>query len=63
VVEAIQRGTGSKLNYLVNNAGQNSFTSLLDEDIEQVKMLFDVNVYGALRVTQACARMLMATKR
>jgi 1-acylglycerone phosphate reductase len=62
VVEAIQHETGGKLNYLVNNAGQNRFTPLLDEDIEQVKKLFDVNVYGALRVTQACAPMLMATK-
>jgi 1-acylglycerone phosphate reductase len=62
VVGAIQRKTGGKLNYLANNAGQNSFTPLLDEYIEQVKMLFDVNVYGASRVTQACARMLTATK-
>jgi 1-acylglycerone phosphate reductase len=62
VAQSIQRETGGKLDYLVNNAGQNRFTPLLDEDIDQVKQLFDVNVYGALRVTQACAPMLMAAK-
>jgi 1-acylglycerone phosphate reductase len=59
VAEQISRQINGTLDYLVNNAGQTRFTPLLDENLEQVKELFDINVYGALRLTQACAEMLV----
>jgi 1-acylglycerone phosphate reductase len=58
----VQQETGGSLNYLVNNAGQNRFMPLLDEDIEAAEKQFEVNVLGHLRVTQAFAPYLMAAK-
>jgi NAD(P)-dependent dehydrogenase (short-subunit alcohol dehydrogenase family) len=44
----------------VNNAGSAGSGPLLDEDIDDVKALFDVNVFGPLRVAKAFAPVLAA---
>ncbi|KAF4943232.1 hypothetical protein FGADI_13547 [Fusarium gaditjirri] len=44
---------GIKLDILVNNAGCASFNPLVHADIDNAKALYDVNVWGSLRVTQA----------
>lgn len=52
-VDAVKDHTGGTLDILVNNAGRNHFMPYLDEDVEQVKALFDIIVWGPLRVTKA----------
>lgn len=58
-VEAVSARTGGKLSYLINNAGRNHFMPLLDDDIDAVKMIFDINVWGPLAVTQAFSSLLI----
>ena len=61
-VEKVKAATGGKLDYLVNNAGQTVFMPTLDFDIELAKEMFDINVWGAVRVTQAFADLVIAAK-
>ncbi|KAJ6007492.1 short-chain dehydrogenase [Penicillium herquei] len=42
--------TGGTLDILVNNAGRNHFMPFLDEDVDEVKNLFEINVWGPLRL-------------
>lgn len=56
---AVQAQTGGALDVLVNNAGRNHFMPYLDEDVEQVKALYDINVWGPLRVTKAFVPLLI----
>lgn len=58
-VAAVQAQTGGTLDVLINNAGRNHFMPYLDEDVEQVKALYDINVWGPLRVTKAFAPLLI----
>lgn len=58
-VAAVQAKTGGTLDVLVNNAGRNHFMPYLDEDVEQVKALYDINVWGPLRVTKAFVPLLI----
>ncbi|KAJ6031425.1 hypothetical protein N7540_002157 [Penicillium herquei] len=51
--------TGGTLDILVNNAGRNHFMPYLDEDEEEVKKLFEINVWGPLRVTKAFVPLLI----
>ncbi len=46
------------IDFLVNNAGYGYAMPLIEADIEEAKKLFDVNVWGALAVTQAFAPLL-----
>lgn len=59
---AVQSQTGGKLDYLVNNAGQTVIRPTLDFDIEHIKSMFDNNIFGAIRVTQAFAPMVIAAR-
>ncbi|KAJ5557029.1 hypothetical protein N7494_000944 [Penicillium frequentans] len=61
-VAAVQAQTGGTLDVLVNNAGRNHFMPYLDEDVEQVKALYDINVWGPLRVTKAFMPLLIKAK-
>ncbi|KAE8375519.1 hypothetical protein BDV26DRAFT_267787 [Aspergillus bertholletiae] len=58
-VAAVEAQTGGSLDVLVNNAGRNHFMPYLDEDVEQAKALFDINVWGPLRVTKAFVPLLI----
>ncbi|PVH94311.1 putative hydroxybutyrate dehydrogenase [Periconia macrospinosa] len=61
-LEAVQRETGGMLDILINNAGHNRFMPILDENIEEVKALFDVNVFAPLAITKAFAPLLIKAK-
>lgn len=50
------------LDVLVNNAGQPLICPTLDVDIEEAKVMYDINLWGALRVTQAFAPLVIAAK-
>jgi 1-acylglycerone phosphate reductase len=61
-VEKVKAATGGKLDYLVNNAGQTIITPTLDFDIETAKNMYDINVWGTLRVMQAFSDLVIAAK-
>lgn len=42
-----------RIDVLVNNAGYGSYDFIETADIEQMKRMFDVNVWGSVRVSQA----------
>ena len=56
------RDGGRGLYGLVNNAGVFIAGPITDVDIEETKWLFDVNVFGVYRVTQAFAPMIIEQK-
>lgn len=58
-VATVEAQTGGTLDVLVNNAGRNHFMPYLDEDVEQLKALYDINVWGPLRVTKAFVPLLI----
>ncbi|KAJ5743577.1 oxidoreductase [Penicillium manginii] len=58
----VENQTGGKLHYLVNNSGAGFVMPLLDSDIEMGQHLFDVNVWGVVRVTQTFAPLLVRAK-
>lgn len=61
-VQAVTAATGGTLDYLINNAGRNHFMPILDEDVETLKALWEVNVWGPLAVTKAFAPLLVREK-
>jgi NAD(P)-dependent dehydrogenase (short-subunit alcohol dehydrogenase family) len=56
-VDALVKAAGD-VSIVVNNAGAGMRESLLSNDIDDVKALFDVNVFGPLRVAKAFAPVL-----
>lgn len=54
--------TGSKLDYLVNNAGIGYTMPLADFDEEKAKRVFDVNFWGVLKVTKVFMPSLVNAK-
>ncbi|KIW19006.1 hypothetical protein PV08_03296 [Exophiala spinifera] len=61
-VDKITTATGGKLDYLLNNSGQNIILPALDLDIDEGKKMFDVNFWGVLRMIQAFAPLLIEAK-
>jgi len=61
-VELVTKQTGGTLDYLINNAGQNHFMPVLDEDILKAKTLFGTNVWGPLTLTQALSPLIIKAK-
>ncbi|KAF3070856.1 NADPH-dependent 1-acyldihydroxyacetone phosphate reductase [Daldinia childiae] len=59
---AVSAETSGKLDFLVNNAGQQIIMPLLDFDMAQAKAMYDVNVFGAAAAVQAFAPLLIAAK-
>ncbi|KAI1314093.1 hypothetical protein F5Y03DRAFT_336103 [Xylaria venustula] len=57
-----QKTQGRGLDVLVNNAGIGLTAPLLDTSIDDARQVFDVNVWGMLAVTQACAPLLIKAK-
>lgn len=53
------RGQGFGLWGLVNNAGINRIDPLIEADMDDLSLLFDVNVLGVVRVTKAFAPLLI----
>jgi NAD(P)-dependent dehydrogenase (short-subunit alcohol dehydrogenase family) len=60
-VETVRKG-GRGLHGLVNNAGVAAVGPLIETDISELQWLFDVNVYGVYRVTQAFAPLIIESK-
>ncbi|KAF4414742.1 1-acyldihydroxyacetone-phosphate reductase [Fusarium acutatum] len=56
------KAKGIKLDILVNNAGCASFSPLVHADINDAKALYDVNVWGSLRVTQSFIPLLVSSQ-
>jgi len=50
------------LDFLVNNAGRNYTMPALDLDVDEVRDLFETNVYGVMRMCQAFAPLLIEAK-
>jgi NAD(P)-dependent dehydrogenase (short-subunit alcohol dehydrogenase family) len=60
-VETVKKG-GRGLYGLVNNAGVFTGGPLIETDIGELQWIFDVNVYGVYRVTQAFAPLIIESK-
>ncbi|KAJ5266890.1 oxidoreductase [Penicillium angulare] len=60
--EAVSKERNGTLDYLVNNSGSGYVMTFLDSDLETSQRMFDVNVWGVARVTQAFASLLIAAK-
>ena len=61
-VESVRFITGGKLDFLVNNAGKMLVMPILDADIDAAKDLYEINVWGMLRVVQGFASMVIKAK-
>jgi NADP-dependent 3-hydroxy acid dehydrogenase YdfG len=46
---------------LVNNAGLSMRSTIEGSNMDKVSKLFDVNVYGVLRMTKACNFIFVST--
>jgi 1-acylglycerone phosphate reductase len=57
--DAITKSTGGTLDLLVNNAARNHFMPILDEEINDVRQLYEVNLIGPLALTQTFAPLLI----
>lgn len=53
------RSQGLELWGLVNNAGINRIDPLIEVDMDDLSLLFDVNVFGVVRVTKAFAPLIV----
>ena len=60
-VETVRKG-GRGLYGLVNNAGVGSGGPLIENDEENIRWLFDVNVFGVVKVTQAFVPLIIESK-
>jgi len=61
-VKKVEAQTGGNLDYLVNNAGHTIIMPTLDFDIDAAKSMYDINVWGMVRVTQVFAPLVIAAK-
>ena len=60
--DIVIKRTGGCLNVLVNNAGVEFNSPLLDTNLVEAKRLYDVNVWGPLAMIQAFAPLLIEAK-
>lgn len=62
MVDAVIREFGD-YNTLINNAGWGRFSPLLDLSPDEMRAIFDTNVFGAMLMAQASARHFVAKRR
>ncbi|KAJ5594264.1 oxidoreductase [Penicillium hispanicum] len=58
----VAKETGGRLHYLVNNSGCGFVMPFLDSDIEASQRVFDVNLWGMVRTSQAFASLVIDAK-
>ena len=61
-VELVTKETGGTLDFLISNAGRNHFMPILDENIENAKEIFEINVWGPMALTKAFAPLVIKAK-
>ncbi|KAL1960387.1 hypothetical protein VTO42DRAFT_8347 [Malbranchea cinnamomea] len=62
VKEEVTQITGGKLDYLVNNAGRNYTVPALDIDLDEVREMFETNVFAVMRMCQVFTPLLIEAK-
>lgn len=60
--KVVAERTNGTLDVLINNAGQDFVMPLLDAPLEDVKKLYDINVWSILATTQVFASLLIKSK-
>lgn len=60
-VESVRNSTG-RLDILINNAGRNHFSPVLDIDVPEAKQLFEINLWGPLALIKAFMPLLIESK-
>ncbi|KAL7625006.1 NADPH-dependent 1-acyl dihydroxyacetone phosphate reductase [Parahypoxylon ruwenzoriense] len=61
-VTRVRKATNGKLDILVNNAGGVVFGPLVHTSITEGQAMYDVNVWGPLRLSQACTPFLVDSR-
>jgi 1-acylglycerone phosphate reductase len=61
-VESVRKETGGSLNYLLNCAARNHYMPVLDENIDDAKKLYDINVWGPLALMKAFSPLVVEAK-
>jgi NAD(P)-dependent dehydrogenase (short-subunit alcohol dehydrogenase family) len=61
-VEAVKKETGGTLDILINNAGRNHFSPVLDIDIAAAKNVYETNLWGPLAMIQAFVPLVIKAK-
>ncbi|KAK5994314.1 Short-chain dehydrogenase cctT [Cladobotryum mycophilum] len=62
VSDATKHQENYGLDVLINNAGRGYTIPILDADLEEAKQVYDTNVWGTIRTTQAFADLVIAKK-
>lgn len=60
--KVVSAKTGGVLDYLINNAGQVMTAPTLDIDIDKAKEMYEINVWGMIRVTQVLSPLVIASR-
>ncbi|KAI0479879.1 short chain dehydrogenase [Xylaria cf. heliscus] len=60
--DAVTKNIGDELDVLINCAGMNYVMPALDVDVDELKRIFDVNLFGLVRITQAFSTPLINRK-
>lgn len=61
-VDTVEKATGGTLDFLVLNAAQGIVSPILDSNLDEVRALYEVNVFGPLAVTMKFAPLVMKAK-
>ncbi|KAK3675361.1 NADPH-dependent 1-acyl dihydroxyacetone phosphate reductase [Recurvomyces mirabilis] len=59
---AVESKTNGKLDILINNAGRNYTVPALDAEMDEIRDVFETNVFAVMNMCQAFAPLLIASK-
>ena len=62
-VAEVQRRTGEPLDVLINNVGTGILGAAEESSVEQVRQLFEINFFGAVRMTNAVLPLMRARQQ
>ena len=60
-VESVKNSAG-RLDILMNNAGRNHFSPVLDIDVSEAKQIYEINLWGPLAMIKAFMPLIMESK-